>query len=426
MSLGHRQRTAKAPTSPKMTRSHRSEPAVNLISGAGTPVAAFLVHLVLVLAFAYIASVQVTRLPVVPAVGFFLQPAYGVLGRLIEPLSHWDGYWYILIADRGYHMHTATTAFWPLYPLLLKVGYDLTSWSMPIIGVIISNLSLLGALVLLYRLVRLDYGDAIAGRTVWLIALFPTAFFFSAVYAEALFLLLTVASIYCGRTDRWGLAAGLGFLAALARNTGFMVIIPLGILLLQRYGWHPKNWWQKGTLVASVALGPLLYFALLQTVWGDPLLTFKVQQQWARYQAMPWDTLAAAFAQLDLRWLNVLRIAPEWTTLTSVFVRDSFAQGNAYDLFITLLFIPIALFTLWRVRAAYSLYGLVLFAVPLFSPSLVHPLMSMPRFVIVIFPFFIALAMLLRNRWLFGAVLVLSIAQFAVLLIQFGTWFWVA
>ncbi len=246
------------------------------------------------------------------------------------------------------------------------------------------------------------------------------------MYTESLFLLLTVASIYCGRTDRWGRAAAFGFLAALTRNTGVLVIIPLGLLLVQRYGWDPRTWFHLGIQVAGVALGPLLYFAFLQTVWGDPLITVEAQQQWARFQTMPWNTVTAAFQQLDLRWLDWLWADPDWTTLTSALTRANFAQGNAYDLFITLLFIPIALYTLWRVRPGYSLYGLALFILPLFSPSAVHALVSIPRFVIVMFPLFIALAMLLRNRWLFGAVLVLSVAQFAALLIQFGTWFWVA
>lgn len=426
MSLGHRLRTAKIPASRQVPRKDAHGLSAALLSGAGIPVAAFLVHLALVLALTYIAAGQSVRRPPVPAAGYILQPAFGSLGRLLEPLFHWDGYWYILIADRGYDIHAAATAFWPLYPLLLKAGYSLFGWPMPILGVILSNLALLGALVVLYRLVRLDYGDAVAGRTVWLLALFPTAFFFSAVYTESLFLLMTVASIYCGRTDRWGRAAAFGVLAALARNTGVLVIIPLGLLLIQRYGWDLRNWWQRGVQVAFVALGPLLYFAFLQTVWDDPLITLKVQQQWARYQAMPWNTLSTAFQQLNLQWLHDLRIAPEWSTLTSSFTRASFAEGGAYDLFITLLFIPIALYALWRIQPAYSLYGLALFILPIFGPSEVHPLMSMPRFVIVIFPFFIALAMLLRNRWLFGAALVLSVAQFAVLLIQFGTWFWVA
>jgi hypothetical protein len=409
-----------------MLRSENADWSVSFIRGATAPVAAFLVHLGLVLAFAYVASEQAIRLPLVPAVGFFLLPVNGWLGHLLEPLFHWDGYWYILIADRGYHIHTATTAFWPLYPLLLKVGYDLTTWPMPVVGVLISNLALLGALAVLYRLVRLDYGDTVATRTVWLFALFPTAFFFSAVYAEALFLLLTVASIYCARTDLWGRAAAFGFLAALTRNTGFLVMIPFGLLLLQRYGWDPRHWWQRGVQVACVILGPLLYFALLQSVWGDPFITFKAQEQWGRFQTMPWNTVAAAFQQLDLQWLHAILNKPDSATLISAYTRDSFAQSNAYDILITLLFIPVALFALWRVRPVYSLYGLALFIVPLFSPSFVHPLMSVPRFVIVIFPFFIALAMLLRNRWLFGAALVLSAVQLAVLLIQFGTWFWVA
>ena len=85
-------------------------------------------------------------------------------------------------------------AFWPLYPLLVGLGHLLSGWSVQLVGVVLSHLAFLPALVLLHRLVRLDFGAAAAGRTVWLVALFPTAFFFSAVYTESLFLFLTVKS----------------------------------------------------------------------------------------------------------------------------------------------------------------------------------------------------------------------------------------
>ena len=141
---------------------------------------------------------------------------------------------------------------------------------------------------------------------------------------------------------------------------------------------------------------------------------------------MPWSTIAAAFHQWDRSWLDQLIAHPTWSMLTSAYLRWRFAESQTYDILITVLFIPLTIYTLIKVRPAYSLYAALVFVLPMLSPSHVHPLMSIPRFVIVLFPFFIALAMLLRNRYLYAVVLALFVIQFAALLIQFSTWFWVA
>ncbi|MBX6341980.1 MAG: hypothetical protein IRY97_05935 [Thermomicrobiaceae bacterium] len=403
-----------------------ANPLARVLLAYWVPVTAFAVHLALVFAVASAGVAWFVQRPIVPAVGYYLLPMQGLAHYLIEPLRNWDGFWYTLIAERGYEAHPATAAFWPLYPLLLNVVQSFTDWSIPLAGVVVSNVAFLGALVLLYRLVRLDYGEAVAGRTVWLLALFPTAYYFSAVYTESLFLLLTVAAVYYARTAHWGRAAVAAFLAGLTRNTGVLVLLPVGLLLVRRYGWHPRGWWREGLQVACAALAPLLFLWHLDSVWGDPLLTVHVQKQWLRYQAMPWDTIATGIRRVDLSWLDRLIASPSWATLTAFPVRHNFAESQFYDVFITLLFLPLALYMLRRIRFEYSLYALIAFVLPMFSPSQVHPLMSMPRFVLVLFPFFIALARLLRNRWLYGAALALSVIQFAGLLIQFSTWFWVA
>ena len=390
------------------------------------PLIASGVHLALVLALTGIATEYTDKLAAVPAVGYYLRPMTGLAHIFLEPLRNWDGFWYTLIAERGYEVHPATAAFWPLYPEMLAFLHTFTNWSVPTIGIIISNVTFVAALLLLYRLIVLDHDETIARRAIWLLVLFPTAFYFSAVYTESLFLLLTVGAIYFARTEHWGWGTLFGALAALTRNTGVLVLLPMGILLVRSHGWDPRRWWRIAAQLALVALAPLLFLWHLDQVWGDPLLTIHVQDQWARYRAMPWSTIAAAFHQLDLTWLDQLFTHPTWQMLTSAYLRWRFAESQTYDLVVTLIFIPIMIYTLIKVRPAYSLYAALVFVLPMLSPSHVHPLMSIPRFVIVLFPFFIALATLLRNRVLYGVVLALFLIQFAALLIQFSTWFWVA
>lgn len=397
-----------------------------LVRANRIPLTVFAAHALLVFVVAGFAITHFYSLREVPAIQYRLGSMSGVDHYVVQPLRNWDGYWYSLLANYGYGIYQASAAFWPLYPLLLWIGAQFTGWDTAVVGILISNISFLFALVLLYRLVQLDFPEPVARRVIWLTAFFPTAFYFSAMYTESLFLLVTVAAIYYGRTGRWGRAGIAVALAALTRNTGVLVVIPLAVFLYRQYGWKPREWWSPGVKVCLGALSPLLFMFKLDSIWGDPLLMLSAQKGWARYKSMPWSTVQAEFKKLDLTWLHWLVNSPSWGTLTNPNLRLSFAESQAYDLFIFLVFVPLAIYTLWRVRGAFSLYALVVFAIPLFTPSHVHPLMSFPRFVIVLFPFFIAIALLTRRRLVYGAVMAIFIIQLIGLLIQFSTWFWVA
>src|SRR3712207_1871589 len=83
---------------------------------------------------------------------------------LVAPLARWDSVWFITIAQDGYG-DGAREAFFPLYPLLLAVGGNLTGqWILA--GAAISTALAAVALTVLHRLVILDYGPAVARNAV--------------------------------------------------------------------------------------------------------------------------------------------------------------------------------------------------------------------------------------------------------------------
>jgi len=145
---------------------------------------------------------------------------------LLTNWNHWDGANYIRIAQYGYQTRL-DVAFFPLFPLLIAlIAHVLGSWSYLIVGVLLSNAALLGALLVLYQMVVDATDDRTALRTVLYLCIFPTAFYFFAPYNESLFLLLITGSFLAMRRQRWAVAGILGFLAALTRSAGLLLAVP--------------------------------------------------------------------------------------------------------------------------------------------------------------------------------------------------------
>src|SRR3954462_1529448 len=136
---------------------------------------------------------------------------FGPAGNaLVAPLARWDSVWYLAIANDGYPADDPRrAAFFPLYPLL--VGAAKAFVRQPILaGALVSLACFAVALMLLHRLAALELGAPAARMPVWALALFPGAVFFSAVYSEALYLMLSVGCVYTARTGRWATAGAVG------------------------------------------------------------------------------------------------------------------------------------------------------------------------------------------------------------------------
>ncbi len=370
----------------------------------------------------------------------------GIAHWIVEPFRNWDGTWYMLVATDGYDPDlAATSAFWPLYPWLMDFGARFTGWAPETIGYLVSNVAFYFALHYLYRLVTLDFNPSVAQRTLWALALFPTAFFFNAVYTESLFLLLTVAALYHARRGEWLVAGAIGLLAALTRSAGVMLLAPFGILFLQQYGWSVRRWFPNALAAALPALGPVIFGWFLTRRdlgffdWADQ------QWQWNRFSATPWRTFdctlngcdaevrfisgqtGETYVQpIDWGWIGQLFDNLNWTFVTSSEFRFRFGESHVLELIVTVLAIVLVLVGLRMVPLYYTAFVIPALIVPLLTPSSVNPLMSMPRFVLPLFPLFVVAALLIRNRatgWILAAG---SSFLLVILSMQFALWYWVS
>jgi len=324
------------------------------------------------------------------------------------PFARWDSVWFLEIARDGYD-EPADAAFFPLYPLLVKA-----TGSSVAVGAIVSLACLAGALWLLHRLVALDFGEQVARLCVLLVALFPGAFFFSAVYSESLFLLLSVAAVYGARTGRWELAGIAGALAAATRSAGLLLLVPLAILW-----WRSRPRPARGAVcVAAVPLGLVAFCAWLEAELGDWSLVFDAQDAWHRSLAVPFADAA------DAAWTGARQIAEGEQRTWPVFDTAWFDVG----LFVLLLLALAALVgALRRLPLAYGAYAAAALALPLLFPADGQPLMSLPRFLAVLWPLHLWLAVVLVRR---PRARVATLAVFATGLVavsaEAATWGWVA
>jgi hypothetical protein len=333
--------------------------------------------------------------------------------------TRWDGQWYLKIATEGYHRDDGSAAFFPLYPWILQVTGWLAGERYIWAGILISSAFFLAALVLLHRLVRIDFHPDDAGRTVFYLAAFPMAFFFWAVYSESLFLFLAVGALLAARTRHWWWAALATSFAVWARSTGLILLLPMAWELWRAY--HPPLPTDPRAMppprphplsVASLIV-PLVSFAALlgwaNLEFGDPLASLKAQTEWNRGFAWPWETV-----------VNAVRAA---TQMPFQFQPENQSWTYLGALILALL---VGTFALRWLRGSYSLYLWAGILVPLFSGTPRNPLLSYPRFLIVLFPAFMVLALAGRNRYVNQIVTWVSLLLLALFTIRFANWFWVA
>jgi len=422
----------------------------------------FIVHITGALAYLYGTS-RPDSAPFTSPVKSTVPPVHaGVWHWLVDPMRQWDGLWYRLIAVDGYSKTIANAAFWPVYPVamrglgnILGISYDTAGW-------IIANVAFFVALILLYRLVSLDFDPQIGRATLWAIALFPTSFFFSTVYTESLLLLFIVGGLLAARLRQWWLAGILGALAAATRSYGVFLILPYAVLFYQQNGSSPRRWIPRSLPVFLPALGPVAFSIQLNHALAnnsrathhkysfnlvgrhvaftlhEPLAWKDVQIQWNRHSAAPWDTLKWAFSSspagraigqrdgADWSWFSQMAHHPSWHLLTSESWRTGIAESDTLELVCTLAFLALAVIGIFKLPAYYSVFLIPGLIVPLLQPSSVHILMSMPRFGLTLFPIFVLIGMAVRTRWLGIPLGVLSTVMLVLLTIQFSQWYWVS
>jgi Gpi18-like mannosyltransferase len=328
--------------------------------------------------------------------------------NLFTAWERFDALWFLRIADAGYGLNDGSAAFFPLYPLAIRV------LSIPMLGhpfgasLLLSNAAFYGALVMTYLLTEMEFDERRARTTVVLLAFFPTSFFFLMPYSESLFLLLAVTAFWGARRGRWALAGATGALAALTRSVGLVMVPALALEAVhQRAEGRGRAW--PGLLAAGASgLGTLAYLGWWQLHAGDWLAPFTRQQNWQREFSWPWATLV------------------DGTRIAFRYVGNTNGGYWLVDWLIVIPFLLVSAFALVRYRPSYGAYLWGGLLIPLCFVFPGRPLMSMPRFVLALFPAFWAAAELAERvripRWALATVGAVGLGALALLTVN---WYYI-
>jgi hypothetical protein len=214
--------------------------------------------------------------------------------ELLNLPVRWDAGWYLQIVTDGYKYVPGDPSvqqnivFFPAYPMLMRVtgrllGGDMVGYVAA--GMIISIASFFGALAYLYAFARDRYGDEVAGGAIWLLAAYPFAIFFGALYTESLFLLGTVGAFYHFSKQQFGRAACWGLLVGLTRVNGALMVLPLVLVALSSATAHSKM--KALAAAAAPGLGLAIYAAFIWSLTGHPLAFAASHAAWGRtYQGL--------------------------------------------------------------------------------------------------------------------------------------------
>src|SRR5712691_4136644 len=328
------------------------------------------------------------------------------LGYATDIWARWDSVFFVRIAEHGYDK--ASAAFPPLYPGLVAVLGRVFFGHYVLAGIAVSLASTFGAFVLLHRIAEQWLGAEGARRTLLYLALFPTALFLEAVYSESLYLLLVLGAFVLAERGRFAAAGVTAGLAILARVAGVALLPALALM-----AWRSR---ERGRAFAGLALvGPVaaVYPLLLWQQVGDPWAFAHAQDRWHRHLSH-----AGPFGGI---WDALVHWTPSGAAV------DHAIAVNAEDLAFLALFLVLTVAVWRRFGAAYGLFAAVSLAIPLSYPSSRWPLLSLPRFGLVIFPFFLALAVSTNGRpRLHTALVACSSLLLGIAVVQWALWQWVA
>jgi hypothetical protein len=321
------------------------------------------------------------------AVGLTANIAAGTASAstLFTMFNRWDAPHYLDIAQNWY-VNTGDPAnfivFFPLYPILIRlitINFDYANIS----ALIVANICSFVAFYYLYKLAKLEFNNGVAVKAVLFMSIFPMAYFLSAPYTEGLFFATVIASIYYARVSRWEVAGLLSMFAALSRLAGLLLLPVLLVEYFHQKGWKPSKVDLKIVWAALAVVGFLIYLSINLQVTGDAFKFMEIEKT-------HWFNTLDPITGLKLAW--------SWATTRAY--PDNLSIGIAPIGFAVFGLVMFGAAVWKRFRPSYLLYMFLTWGLAVSTSWWI----SVPRYIMAMFPMFILLGALTQKKWANAAI----------------------
>lgn len=353
----------------------------------------FIIWRILLFLFAFIAPVIISnfgnRFPYVDLLKNSHLPFW------LWSFGNFDGVHYLGIAQHAYS-YQYTQAFFPLYPIIIKITSFLTFGNYLSAALIVSNIFFLCTLFIFYKLVALKYNKKTAFWACIFLSAFPTSFYFGAVYTESLFLFLIICSFYLYEKGKLWQSY---LISAFSSGTKLIGLFIAPFLIKK------KKLWFYPFLV--VPLGFLAYVLYLKIEFNNPLYFLSSQEIFGQARSTNHIVL---LPQVLFRYLKIILTTSGLALAVALF-----------ELASTILAYSIIILSYKKIDFRYLSFAFIAITIP----TLTGTLASMPRYILIAFPIYIYLA-LIKNIYLKFFVLAIFIILLFVTTILFTRGYWVA
>ncbi|MCU1392670.1 MAG: hypothetical protein JWM34_1098 [Ilumatobacteraceae bacterium] len=303
-----------------------------------------------------------------------------------------DASWFLSIAQHGYQPHgsrPSAIAFFPLYPALVRVAMFIFRKDVVAAFAVSAVASVVGH-TWFYRALRsrpaLRDG---AQLSLLLFIVSPATIYFSLLYSESLFLLLTAGFLYFLLKDRVGVASVFAAFAALTRQPGFLCIVPLALWVLTDTAMPWTRRMRRLGWTAVAASGYVAFLAINRIVYHDWFaFTRELRRYWGKHPAPLTQTIPDA-----IRFIR----HPDWYLGWPILADHYFVLAAL----LVLVLWPL----LCRQRFERCRWVLLAWAgaqwLLIASSSAAAPLyawMSSTRYLMLVLPLYVAVTDLVKNR----------------------------
>lgn len=215
----------------------------------------------------------------------------------LKTATNWDGQWYWQIADRGYParlprdtsrvVHQSPWAFFPGYPMTVRLIMAATGLGFPLAAVLVSLVGGAVATILVYRLVA-PVTDRLGGRLLVIILnTFVCAPVFQIAYTEGMAFALLAGILLALNSRRFTLTAVLILALSLTRAVVLPLAAVIAIVSVRRWrrGASAKEVVQSSALAVWALVTSFLWPAIAALVTGEPKAYLLTQQSWNSHVA---------------------------------------------------------------------------------------------------------------------------------------------